>query len=304
MKKPRRKEPSAANRQNGFTLIELLVLIALAAVLMLTLLPAHASSQTKARSVRCLDNLRQIMGAVLMYTHDNHDLLPPNPDDATTQLGYTWCQGLASVGSATQFNPDILADPTRCLITTYINTNVSLFRCTADTRTGRYQGTNAARIGTIVPAARTISMSQAVGTIDPGYNSGGGHSGKPTLPVNGGWLSGVYGGNTAARGPWRTYGKISQMVLPLPANLWVLAEEEPLSINDATLSVSAGTSEWIDFPGAMHNLACVVAFGDGHTEVHKWVDPRMRLTAPPSLKRVPSNDPDWLWFSARTSARF
>ena len=43
---------------------------------------------------------------------------------------------------------------------------------------GLYQGTDPALIGQIVPAARTFSMSQAVGTIDPGYDATGPGAGE------------------------------------------------------------------------------------------------------------------------------
>src|SRR5208282_3551202 len=85
------KVPRAGSDHEAFTFIELLAVIAIVALLAVALLPAHAASQTKSQSLRCLDNLRQVMGAMLMYTHDNHDLFPPNPDDGGTIPGYYWC---------------------------------------------------------------------------------------------------------------------------------------------------------------------------------------------------------------------
>src|SRR5262245_21865662 len=180
------RQGSSENR--AFTFPELLVVLAVLALLLLIMMPAQADSRTKSQGVRCLDNLRQIMGAFMMYTHDNHDLFPPNPDDGNTVIGHNWCQGQGGVGGAAEFNPDILANPQRCLITTYVNTNVSLFRCTADLRVGNYQGTDPSKIGTKVPAARSIAMNQAVGTDCLSFVSGGVHSGAPTVAVNGPWL--------------------------------------------------------------------------------------------------------------------
>ena len=290
--------------RNGFALLELLAVTLTVAILLVVLAPAWAQSGSKSHSARCLSNMRQVMGAFLMYTHDYHDLFPPNPDDGNMTIGHNWCLGQAGVGGGQQFNPDILTDPGRCLISPYLNGDASVFRCTLDTRTGRYQGTNAALLGTTVPAARTISSSQAVGNVCAAYKAHTGHSGKPTLPVDGPWLTGTYGGNTSANGPWRTYGKSSSMILPNPAGLWIVMEEEPLSINDAGMGVSMSRSAWIDFPGTLHNLAGVISFGDGHVELHKWINPAMRLTAPPGLISLRSNDPDWLWLTARTSADF
>lgn len=294
----------------AFTLTELIVVLGLTSLLLLALCPARAGSRTKAQGIRCLDNARQIIAAIELYTQDDHDLLPPNPDDGTALPGYTWCVGQAGIGGSDQFDPDILSDVRRCVIAAYLNTNVSLFRCTADTRTGKYDGAglypNSPLIGKVVPAARTISMSQAVGTIDPQYsNSGGGHSGIPNLPVKGPWLTGAYGQNNAVNGPYRTYGKLSQMVIPTPAQLNIITEEAPLSINDAGCATTVNPSSpgWIDYPSTLHNNGCVLSFADGHVELHKWTGSTLFLSGPPGFLHVFPTDPDWVWFAQRTSAR-
>jgi len=285
-------------------------MLAILTLIVLTLLPARANSRTKAQSVRCLDNLRQIEAAISMYTHDNHDLLPPNPNDGTRKAGYTWCVGQAGVGQADEFDSDLLTDPTNCVIAPYLNGNAPLFRCTADVRVGTYDGgllyPNSPLRGLKVPAARTISMSQAVGTIDPQFSSGGGHSGIPNLPVNGRWLTGTAGQNSAVFGPFRTYGKLSQMMIPGPSQLVIITEEAPLSLNEGSLAASVNPSNaiWIDYPSTLHDNGCVVSFADGHVELHKWVGTALILTGLPSTKRVQPTDPDWLWFAQRISARF
>ena len=67
--------PSHGGRQLGFTLIELLVVIAIIAILAALLLPALSGAKESARSIRCLNNLRQWSLAMQMYTGD-HALLP------------------------------------------------------------------------------------------------------------------------------------------------------------------------------------------------------------------------------------
>ena len=56
----------------------------------LLVLPALAGTKPNVHAFQCLENLRRIQGAITMYTHDNHDLLPPNPDDGNDQPRHIW----------------------------------------------------------------------------------------------------------------------------------------------------------------------------------------------------------------------
>src|ERR1041385_9077141 len=138
----------------GFSRIDLLAVAAIMILLGTVFSPAFARTRVNDQSFQCRNNLRQLMAAMLMYTHDFNDLLPPNPDNGVSTPGWNWCPGIAGIGGADEFNSDILRDPTRSLLAPYIASKVELFHCPADTRVGRSSGPST--FGQIVPSARSL----------------------------------------------------------------------------------------------------------------------------------------------------
>ncbi len=62
--------------KKAFTLIELLVVIAIIAILAALLLPALRNVKETGRSIKCVNNLKQITNVALLYAGDFGDRLP------------------------------------------------------------------------------------------------------------------------------------------------------------------------------------------------------------------------------------
>lgn len=287
--------------EKGFTLIELLVVIAIIAILAAMLLPALGKAKQKTQGIYCMNNGKQIMLSMQMYANDNRDFFPPNPDDGNSVIGHNWCAGDAGPGGGNEFDPNILKDQERNLLAVYNSKNIAIYKCPADPRkSGRVNGFSnndpVLRGQTIAPV-RSIAMSQAVGTICRAYP--GGHSGPPNRAVTGPWLSGNHGSTAAG---YNTYGKATGIGAPGPAMVWAIIDENTIGLNDAGFAVSVVQQKWVDYPGTYHGMAAGLSFLDGHSEIHKWTDPRT------DIKRVAGQVPaqgsrDWQWLAQRTSGR-
>jgi len=263
----------------GFTVVELLAVMVMIAILAIVLLPALAGTKSDPRAFQCLNNQRQLILGWQMYAADNNDLLPANDfpfltpyrgEPRTTQLQMrNWVVGtMASVldANGSPNSPAIaeLTDPNTEL-SPYVK-NYKVYHCPAD---------NFINPLTVNLNLRSYSMNSAVGTCNwTHYNAPNYPLGAP-LPQ--GWLLGA-AYTPAPSGPWLTYGKMSSFTRPGPANTFVIMDENPLSINDGALDISAvatpGNTYIIDYPSGLHGAAGVISFADGHVIIHKWLDSR------------------------------
>ncbi len=267
----------------AFTLIELLVVIAIIAILAALLLPVLAKAKEKSYKVYCMNNGHQIGLAAQLYAADNSEWLPPNGIDQT----FGWVRGGLNKPSAT--NIEYLLNPEYARLAPYVRA-AGTWKCPAD-RTmwqdpagGRY------------PRMRSYDINGGVGT--QSYD---------TRAVDAAWLDG-HGGNKAGVGPWKTYGRLSDINAPAPVNLWMLCDKSEFYLYNVTFRVDMLTqpTSMEDWPGTYHNFGCMFVFADTHTEVHQWRDPRTRISSGQSASITTQgspDSPDVLWIQDRSSAR-
>ena len=269
---------SNLNPNSAFTLIELLVVIAIIAILAAMLLPTLGRAKLKAQGIYCMNNLKQLQVAVMIYSDDNQQNLPDNPGTFyPPPIGpINWIYGKMTWDSLMGANPQ---NTNTALLTSgeigsYVSKTPGVYKCPADI----YRGARGPRV-------RSYSMNGFYGDVANVAN----------------WINGQ------ATHTWKRFLK-SNDIAPMGASkLWVLLDECPDSINDGFFSVrmQAG-AKWTDVPASTHNGAGGFSFADGHAEIKKWLDGN---TLAPVTHRVgmgcPDNEQyspdDIAWMQQRTS---
>jgi prepilin-type N-terminal cleavage/methylation domain-containing protein/prepilin-type processing-associated H-X9-DG protein len=276
-----RLQQADRKRPAGFTLIELLVVVAIIGILASLLLPALARARSKSQAISCVNNLKELNLACLMYVDENNERFPYN-------LGEAEIKQLASRGRFVNWSSPVMSweiepDNTNSLLLThegigpYTGRAPGVYRCPSDRVVSDLQ----ARLGWS-SRVRSHSMNAMVG--DAGEFS------KTGANVN--------------NPEYRQFFKSTQILRP--AFIFVFVDEHPDSINDGYFLNQAESWRWMDLPASFHNGAANFSYADGHVAPYRWRFDSTKPPARPDAARlpfpVPANEKsDFGWLMSRTS---
>ena len=99
--------------------------------------------------------------------------------------------------------------------------------------------------------------------------------------------------------PYVIFTKSSSLSIAGAANIFLMLDENPYSINDAFFMDTPNDTSWGDVPASYHVGAGGISFCDGHAIIKKWTDPAV-LTAT-NINPVGGLTQDLMWFRAFTT---
>jgi prepilin-type N-terminal cleavage/methylation domain-containing protein/prepilin-type processing-associated H-X9-DG protein len=241
---PRRSErvrktlhyPTVEHR-DAFTLVELLVVIGIIAGLAGLVLPALSKAKARARTIDCLDHLRQLQICWQMYAHDNDDVMTPNNFVYDVSVGTTnppilgenemsWCRTLAPLDT------NQLSELTSLLFV--YNNNSAIYHCPSDEST--------------VTDRPDLLRNRS-------YNMG----------------------NSINCSQDNHYRKQNEVPLPTSLFVFIDTDADEIWDSTFGIIPAGSLDEdyWIDIPASRHNtLSCNLTFVDGHAETWKWNEPK------------------------------
>lgn len=228
-------------KQQGFTLIELLVVIAIIAILLAILMPSLNRVREQGKRAFCLNNLRQLCLAWIMYADENDDKLvngaagfsnigPPqiawgDHRNELAWVGRCWASDYGSGGQLPENEQIIQIKSPNGALWPYVR-DLKLYRCPTGSR------------GEMLTYAIMFSMNAVAHTEVQGV---------PSAHIK----------------------KRSEIHNPAPAYRLVFIDEG--WVTPDAFAVYYRNEQWWDDAPVRHGDGTNVAFADGHSDYNKWM---------------------------------
>jgi len=241
---------------SGFTLIELLVVIAIIAILAAMLLPSLSRAKQKSQGVACINNLKQLIMASVVYSVDYRDYWPLNNqgDDAVNlanpPANYTpkvWAEGREGSNLNDEQTANGMVSDRVSLIAPYLKSK-AVFRCPGDKKPWKVNNQ-------IIQRPRNFGMNAYVG-----WNSA----------------------------PWNNMPNEQRYVIfrrtaqaKTGSIIFGFGEINPDSLCRPMFGINMDSQTIYHYPGNYHGQVSNFAFLDSHTEIHRWRDGQFNNPQPP-----------------------
>jgi prepilin-type N-terminal cleavage/methylation domain-containing protein/prepilin-type processing-associated H-X9-DG protein len=252
----RRQPDKRALCSFGFTLIELLVVIAVIAILAALLLPALARAKQKGQAIACVNNIKQLALASVLYSVDNRDYWPlNNPGDDTLDLANppanyyprVWAEGREGSNLITDAEAQGMVSDRVSLVAVYVKTK-AVFRCPGDTQPWRINNL-------LLTRPRSFGMNAYVA-----WNSGPWHD----MPNEQRYQ--IFRRTTECRNS---------------SLIFLFGEIHPESVCRPMFGMNMDAQTIYHIPGNYHGKVSNFAFLDSHVEGHRWRDSQFNNPNPP-----------------------